>query len=150
MNKIFLFLTLFALVSSYLKSTKNCQVNDPAIKKKAKSLKGKTNLDTAKNIFKFVQNKIRYERYANSKKGAVKTLLSGKGNCCDQAHLLVALWRADGIDARYAHGTNHWWGQCIINGKKCDCDPTNKKHEFCKPKHPPKHKNPKYFNSLNH
>ena len=114
MNKIFLFLILFALVSSYLKSTKNCQVNDPAIKKKAKSLKGKTQLDTVKNIFKFVQNKIRYERYANSKKGAVKTLLSGKGNCCDQAHLLVALWRADGIDARYAHGTNYWWGQCII------------------------------------
>ena len=150
MKKIVLFAILLVFVTSSLSATKNCQVKDPKIQSKAKSLKGKTKTDTARNIFKFVQYHIAYERYSNTKKGAVKTLLTKKGNCCDQAHLLVALWRAAGIDARYAHGTQHWWGQCIINGKKCDCDPTNKKHEFCKPKHPPKHKNPKYLNELGH
>ena len=81
-------------------STKNCQVDDPSIQRKARSLKGKTEEETARNIFKYVQTQIRYERYANSKKGAAKTLLTRKGNCCDQAHLLVALWRAAGINAR--------------------------------------------------
>ena len=51
----------------------------------------------------FVQFDIAYELYANTKKGAVKTLRARKGNCADQAHLLVALFRAAGIPARYVH-----------------------------------------------
>ena len=131
-------------------STKNCQVDDPSIQRKARSLKGKTEEETARNIFKYVQTQIRYERYANSKKGAAKTLLTRKGNCCDQAHLLVALWRAAGINARYAHGTDHWWGQCIINGKAYDCDPTNQKHEFGRPHHSSKDLHPQYYEELDH
>lgn len=150
MKKELLFLMLLVFVTSSLKATKNCQVKDPAIKKKAKSLKGKTQRETAEKIFNFVKKRISYESYSNSHKGAVKTLLAGKGNCCDQAHLLVALWRAAGINARYAHGTNHWWGQCIIDGKGCDCDPTNQKHQFCKPQHPEKHKHPTYHEELDH
>ena len=131
-------------------STKNCQVDDPSIQRQARSLKGKTEEETARNIFKYVQTQIRYERYANSKKGAAKTLLTRKGNCCDQAHLLVALWRAAGINARYAHGTDHWWGQCIINGKAYDCDPTNQKHEFGRPHHSSKDLHPQYYEELDH
>ena len=131
-------------------STKNCQVDDPSIQRKARSLKGKTEEETARNIFKYVQTQIRYERYANSKKGAAKTLLTRKGNCCDQAHLLVALWRAAGINARYAHGTDHWWGQCIINGKAYDCDPTNQKHEFGRPHHSSEDLHPQYYEELDH
>ena len=131
-------------------STKNCQVDDPSIQRKARSLRGKTQEETARNIFKYVQTQIRYERYANSKKGAAKTLLTRKGNCCDQAHLLVALWRAAGINARYAHGTDHWWGQCIINGKAYDCDPTNQKHEFGRPHHSSKDLHPQYYEELDH
>ena len=150
MKKIILFSILLVFVSSSLSSTKNCQVNDPNIQRKAKSLKGKTKTETARNIFKFVQTQIRYERYSNSKKGAAKTLLAKKGNCCDQAHLLVALWRAAGIDAKYAHGTDHWWAQCIIDGKACDCDPTNQKHEFGRPHHSSKDLHPQYYEELDH
>ena len=113
-------------------------------------MKGKTKTETALNFVKFVKTQIRYERYSNSKKGAAKTLLAKKGNCCDQAHLLVALWRAAGIDARYAHGTDHWWGQCIINGKAYDCDPTNQKHEFGRPHHSSKDMHPQYYEELDH
>ena len=132
------------------RSTKNCQVNDPGIQRKARELKGKTLEETARNIFKYVQTQVEYKRYSNSQKGASKTLLAKKGNCCDKAHLLVALWRAAGIDARYAHGTDHWWGQCRINGKAYDCDPSNKKHEFGKPHHSKKDLHPVYYEELEH
>ena len=150
MIKFLTFAFLISLVTSGLGPTKNCQVNDPAIQKKAKSLKKGTQRDTAREIFKFVQWKITYVSYSNTKQGAVGTLKKGSGNCCDQAHLIVALWRAAGINARYAHGSHHWWGQAKIDGKGCDCDPTNKKHEFCKPHHGSENKNPQYFESLDH
>jgi len=76
-------------------------------------------------------------------------LWTKRGNFFDQTHLLVALWRAAGIDARYAHGPNKWWGQCIINGKTYDCDPTNQKHEFGRRHHPiPIYA--KYYEELDH
>ena len=59
---------------------------------------------TAKNIFYFVRNTIKYQDYSDTKKGAFKTLEDGCGNCCDQAHLLVALLRTAGIPTYYAHG----------------------------------------------
>ena len=149
MKKELLFLMLLVFVTSSLKATKNCQVKDPAIQKKAKSLKGKTQRETAEKIFNFVKKRISYESYSNSHKGAVKTLLAGKGNCCDQAHLLVALLRADGIPTYYAHGTNHWWAVPCID-KQYHCDPTNQKHQFGYPQHGQKHKNFTLHNSLNH
>ena len=113
-------------------------------------LKGNSKAETAEKIFTFVRNDVKYEDYANTRKGATQTLATRGGNCCDQAHLLVALWRAAGIDAEYAHGTNHWWARCIIDGRGCDCDPTNRKHQFCNPDHPAKHKNPTYHKELDH
>ena len=62
---------------------------------------------TARNIFLFVRDKIIYEDYSNTHKGAFKTLQVKKGNCCDQAHLLVALLRTAGIPTYYAHGNQH-------------------------------------------
>ena len=132
------------------RSTKNCPVNDPGIQRKARELKGKTQEETARNIYKYVKTQVRYEKYGNSRKGASKTLLTKHGNCCDQAHLLVALWRAAGIEARYAHGSHHWWGQCKINGKAYDCDPTNQKHEFGRPRHSGGNLHPEYFEELDH
>ena len=150
MIKYLAFFFLIQLVTSGLAPTKNCQVNDPAIKKKANELKGSSVKDTAKKIFKFVQWEVKYESYSNTRKGAVGTLRARGGNCCDQAHLIVALWRAAGINSRYAHGSHHWWGQARIDGSGCDCDPTNKKHEFCHPKHGPENQHPEYFESLDH
>ena len=55
-------------------------------------------------IFEFVKNNIQLEWYAGSFKGAEQTLLSGSGNDVDQAALLIALYRASGLPARYVHG----------------------------------------------
>ena len=135
MQKLLLvFLFSFVLSNSnLLRETKYCEVSNQEIQAKAKSLKQSSVLETAKSIYHFVQFDITYELYANTKKGAVKTLRARKGNCADQAHLLVALFRAAGIPARYVHGIGHYWTQCYVNNKYYDCDPTHKtKHVFGK------------------
>jgi RHS repeat-associated protein len=55
-------------------------------------------------IYNFVHDTILTELYAGSKKGAVGTLREGAGNDVDQASLLIALYRASGIPARYETG----------------------------------------------
>ena len=60
--------------------------------------------------------KIKYERYACTKRGARKTLEARKGNCADQAHLCIALARAVGVKARYVHRWNHYYGEYKIDG----------------------------------
>ena len=138
MSRIILLMVLFSFVSlketkeDYLKPTKHCQVNDPLIQGAASKLRKSTEIETAKNIYVHVQKYIEYERYANTKRGAVKTLIDKRGNCADQAHLLVALFRAAGIPARYVHGPDHYWTQCRVGDKIYDCDPTSSKHKFGK------------------
>ncbi len=55
-------------------------------------------------IYEFVRNEIRTEWYAGGMKGAVGTLRQKSGNDVDQASLLIALFRASGMPARYIHG----------------------------------------------
>ena len=106
---------------------------------------------TARNIYLYVRDNISYEDYSNTRKGAYATLQQKKGNCYDQAHLLVALLRTAGIPTYYAHGTNHWWTVPCID-KQYHCDPTNKKHQFGNPNnnHGGNHNKFSLHNSLNH
>ena len=130
--------------------TKNCEVNNPTIIGKANEFAVPGDLvATAEKIYNFVRDNIAYENYANTRKGALRTLTEGKGNCCDQAHLLVALLRAAKIPTYYCHGNQHWWAVPCID-KQYHCDPTNRKHNFGNPKLDSKHRNPQMFNSLNH
>ena len=62
-------------------------------------------LGSAREIYKFVKENIRYESYSGSKKGAMVTLDQFGGNDIDQACLLVSMLRAVGIPARYVSGT---------------------------------------------
>ncbi len=55
-------------------------------------------------IYEFVRNNIRTQWYAGAMKGAVGTLRQKSGNDIDQASLLIALFRASGLSARYIHG----------------------------------------------
>ncbi|MCP4657616.1 MAG: hypothetical protein GY856_19595, partial [bacterium] len=55
-------------------------------------------------IYEHVRNEIACEWYAGSQKGAVGTLRAGSGNDVDQASLLIALFRASQLAARYVHG----------------------------------------------
>jgi large repetitive protein len=57
------------------------------------------------NAFHFVRDQIGYEAYSGSLRGARGTLWSWAGNSLDQASLLVALLRCQGIGARYVRGT---------------------------------------------
>lgn len=119
-------------LSSYLKSSSYCKVGSPAIKALVKSLtRGLTDdVDKAKAIFNYVRDTLDYSYYYNSKYGAAKTLKLKKGNCVDHSHLLVAMYRTAGFQARYVHGvchfvksgdtTGHVWTQVKI-GKTWVC-----------------------------
>ena len=109
----------------YLKATKNCQINNEAVKSLAKEITNgtKTKLQKATAIHDWVASNIRYDKYFNTKYGAVKTMNKRFGNCVDQTHLAIALYRASGIPARYVHGTckfvsgntvGHVWSQALV------------------------------------
>jgi hypothetical protein len=83
-----------------LKSTPDANTEDPYILSKAAELG-----NDPVRIFEFVRDKIGYESYQGSLRGARGTLWSKAGNALDQASLMVALLRASGIPARYAQGT---------------------------------------------
>ena len=75
------------------------------IKKEAKKLKKPvsklTDSQKAHAILYYVQKQIKYDKYGDTRKGAVKTLKDKKGNCADQTHLSIALLRAANIPAKY-------------------------------------------------
>lgn len=56
-------------------------------------------------LFEFVRDKVGYESYRGSLRGARGTLWSMAGNALDQASLLNAMLRACGIPSRYVSGT---------------------------------------------
>ena len=124
-------------LKQYLVSSKNCQVNNKEIKKLATKLTSslKSDYEKGKKLFTWVRDNIQYKRYSNTRRGALKTLQSKKGNCVDQSHLLIALSRAAGIPARYVNGGNckfssgyvagHVWTQLYIKNKWIVADTTS-------------------------
>ena len=133
--------TISAL-SAYLKSTKNCPVNNAKIKALVTSLtKGLTDdIDKAKAIFNYVRDNIVYDYYYDSHKGAVGTLKAQSANCVDQAHLLICMYRTAGFHARYVHGTcifsdgtfGHVWTQVLIGKNWVVGDPISYKNSLGK------------------
>ena len=113
-------------LTAYYQSSKNCQVNNAQIKAIVNSLTKGISDDEQKAIaiFNYVRDKVSYSYYYNTKYGAVGTLNAKTGNCVDQAHLLVAMFRTAGLAARYEHGTcyftlsgstyGHVWAQVLI------------------------------------
>ncbi len=94
-------------LDQYLRPTVDAQADpaDPTGNTFHPELVAKANeLETPLRMFEFVHDQIEYEVYYGSKKGALGTLWSGRGNDLDQASLLIALLRAKNIRARYATG----------------------------------------------
>lgn len=123
-------------VGLYLGATLNCQVNHASIQSLARSLTSGINSTwgKAEAIFNWTRDNISYQFYYNTRYGAVNTLSQRRGNCVDQSHLLIALSRAAGIPARYAHGIctfnsgstyGHVWAELYINGKWHAADPVS-------------------------
>ena len=128
-------------LTKYTKATTNCQSTSTTIKSKAKSItSGKTSsYAKAVAVYNYVRDKIGYSFYYNTKYGAKGTLSKKTGNCCDTAHLLVALTRASGIPARYVHGYckfssgswyGHVWAEVYVNGKWYKADATSYRNSF--------------------
>ena len=95
------------------------------IKKEAKRLKKSvsklSDKQKANAILTWVQLNKKYDFYANTRYGALKSL-SKKINCVDSTHLTVALLRAANIPAKYNAKTvdeqgGHCWPLAYLNGK---------------------------------
>lgn len=128
-------------MSAYLKDSKNCDVDNSKLKSLVSSLtKG---LTTAKQkataIFNYVRDSISYSFYYDTKYGAVGTYNAKAGNCVDQSHLLVALFRTADLPARYVHGTctfssgstyGHVWTQVLIDGTWTVADATSSRNSL--------------------
>ena len=126
----------------YYKATSNCQVNNSAIKSIVNSLTAglTTDLEKATVLFNYVRDQVAYSYYYDTQKGALGTLNAKSGNCVDQAHLLIAMYRTAGLAARYEHGTcyfplsgntyGHVWTQVLIDDVWVVGDPTSNRNSF--------------------
>ena len=125
----------------YLSSSTNCQVTNEAIVSLANRLTaGMTNsYDKAVAIYNYVRDEISYSFYYDTHYGAAGTLNAGTGNCVDQSHLSVALYRAAGLPARYVHGTcvfssgstyGHVWCQVLLGDTWIVSDSTSNRNSF--------------------
>ncbi len=128
-------------LTKYLKATTNCQVGASTIKNLVNKLTNglTSDLAKAKAIFNYVRDHISYSFYYDTKYGATGTLSAGKGNCVDQSHLLVAMFRTAGFAARYVHGTckfssgstyGHVWTQVLVDGQWYVADATSSKNSL--------------------
>lgn len=131
----------YAAAGSKKKINKSKKVNTSSVKKLAASLtKGtKSKYAKAKKIFNWVRDNIRYKFYYNTKYGASGTLKRRAGNCADHSHLVVALARAAGLQAKYAHGKvrfpsgkiyGHVWALIKVNGKWYKADATSSRNSL--------------------
>ena len=125
----------------YLVSAKNAYVNSTTLKNAVKAAtSGVTGLyNQAKAIFDYVNDKTDYSGYMNTRYGAIKTLTQGYGNCVDQGHLLLGMYRTALLPARYCHATcyftsglviGHVWVEVYVNGKWYSCDTTSNRNTF--------------------
>ena len=128
-------------LSAYLKDSKNCDVDNSKLKTLVNSLiKGATTAkQKATAIFNYVRDYISYSFYYDTKYGAVGTYNAKAGNCVDQSHLLVALFRTADLPARYVHGTckfssgstyGHVWTQVLVDGNWIVADATSSRNSL--------------------
>lgn len=128
----------YEIKSNALLQTKNSVFKNNEIEILSASLVKnlKTEYEKANVIFSYVKSKIKYSKYRSTKLGALKTLKNKYGNCVDQTHLLVAMFRASKIPVRYVHGvctfssirTGHVWAQVLIGNKWYVADTTSSKN----------------------
>ena len=127
-------------LAAYLAASTNCQVDNSKIKQLVAKLTSGLTSKTAKAeaIYNYVRDAISYSFYYDTKYGAVGTLDAKTGNCVDHSHLLIAMYRAAGLPARYVHGTctfssdtyGHVWTQVLIGDTWVVADATSARNSF--------------------
>ena len=109
--------------SGSLKNEKNIKKYDIAKSVWQKALEitnpKKSEYQNAKAIFKWQDSHCDWVNYRDTHRGASGCLKQGGGNCCDNAHLFIAMCRSIGIKARYIHNTclSHVYSDIYLNGK---------------------------------
>ncbi|HEX3013255.1 MAG TPA: transglutaminase-like domain-containing protein [Methanobacterium sp.] len=115
--------------------------NSSSVKALAHSLSKGTHSQYQKGakVFNWVRDHLSYSFYYNTRYGATGALKYRTGNCADQAHLVVALARSSGLQARYVaakahfrsgHWIGHVWAQVKANGRWYTADPTSNRNSF--------------------
>jgi len=131
----------YAAAGSYKKVKRSTSANTRSINTLAHSLTKGTGSQYKKGnkVFSWVRDHLSYKFYYNTRYGANGALKYRTGNCADQAHLVVALARSSGLQARYVHGNAHFtsghvyghvWAQVKANGKWYTADPTSNRNSF--------------------
>jgi hypothetical protein len=120
-------------LSLYLEAREYWEVNSPNIQQRADQIVGtETNAyEVARRIVENVSDYITYE-VTPQRKGALETLLSGRGDCDCFSDLTIALSRAVGLPARLDFGwgyqenlVGHAWVEFYLPGKGWQpADPT--------------------------
>ena len=130
-------------LAPYLAAVKNCEINDAQIKQLVSKLTKdcKSDKEKATVIYNYVRDKISYTFYYNTRYGAAGTLKAKHGNCVDQAHLVVAMFRCAGLPTMYVHGTCHFssgntyghvWGMVLIGDTWTVADPVSSRNSLGK------------------
>ena len=125
----------------YLTATKRCDAHSSYFKSIVNSVTSKISgtYNKAVALFNYANNRLRYSSYYNTRYGSTQTCKQAFGNCCDMAHVVIALMRTAGIPARYNHATcyfnsglvtGHVWAEVYVNGKWYKCDTTSAKNSF--------------------
>lgn len=107
----------------FLNDEKFLEKDNESIQLKALELKGKNTEQTLKNIYSFVNNKIKYTGYNPKDMGALVALQSRGGDCTEFSDLFVALCRSSKIPARVVEGLTldfnntprHCWAEVYLN-----------------------------------
>ncbi len=88
----------------FLMHERMIEKDDPAIRKIARTIEGKTKLDIVNKIYKYVILNLTPDVSKSKGVGAAETAKTKKGKCIDYCDLFVALCRAKNIPARVVAG----------------------------------------------
>ncbi|MCC2636490.1 MAG: hypothetical protein K0Q68_209 [Moraxellaceae bacterium] len=113
----------------FLKPEPMVESDAPEIAAQAAKLMGSSPLETAKGIYEWVRDEMRYSGFVADDLGSLRALRERRGDCTEYAYLVCALARACGIPARpvggYVVGQNtilkaeeyHNWAELHIDGR---------------------------------
>jgi transglutaminase-like putative cysteine protease len=77
--------------SMYLQPARYIEAGHEKIIRTAKNLSSPDPMKTAENIYRFVSDRVRSDRYSSSEYGAIYALEHGRGDCTESMYLFVAL-----------------------------------------------------------